>query len=79
MSNKLQCLTCGRPFPEGQGVTFTLIGKSLEFHSKACAYAFLKDLVLSISEDCISPSLRDIESKYEDRLEKYKKGMEKKI
>ncbi|AKV74728.1 MULTISPECIES: hypothetical protein [Metallosphaera] len=79
MSQSHVCLTCGRPFPEGQGIILTLAGRTLEFHSKACAYSFLKDLVFSISEDCVSSPLRDVYEKRQEALEEMKKRAEKKI
>jgi hypothetical protein len=45
MKAKLECIVCGRKFPEGQGIKLTMKGEDYYFHSKACAYTFLKEAV----------------------------------
>ncbi|AWR99944.1 hypothetical protein [Metallosphaera hakonensis] len=79
MSEKHECITCGRPFPEGQGIIMNLAGRKLEFHSKACAYSFLRELLLSVPEDCVSSPLREVYTKHEEKLDNLKKKAEKKI
>ncbi|MEM3863672.1 MAG: hypothetical protein QW699_04180 [Metallosphaera sp.] len=54
-------------------------GRKLEFHSKACAYTFLRELIYSVPEDCVSSPLREIYSKREDILKQRAKKSEKKI
>jgi hypothetical protein len=79
MQETHECLTCGRPFPRGQGVTLSVSGKNLEFHSKSCAYSFMRELLYSLKEDCLTLPLREVLAKYEEKLEQSKKKAEKKI
>lgn len=74
-----RCQVCGRPFHEGQGISLVLAQKKLDFHSKACAYKFLKELVSSVDEQCLSSAVKDIQQRYEDALEKLEKVRAKKI
>jgi len=32
VESKHKCLTCGRVFPEGQGIVIKIAGETLEFH-----------------------------------------------
>ncbi|WP_238025963.1 hypothetical protein [Metallosphaera javensis (ex Hofmann et al. 2022)] len=57
----------------------SLAGRTLEFHSKACAYSFLRELVFSVPEDCVSSPLREIYEKHQEALEEMKKRAEKRI
>ena len=79
MGEKYVCLVCGRIFPQGQGVKITIKGTDYYFHSKACAYKFLRELVLSADIDCISDVAKEIRRKYEDLLEKKKEASKKVI
>ncbi|WP_338601745.1 hypothetical protein V6M85_00700 [Sulfolobus tengchongensis] len=79
MTQKYTCNTCGRVFPEGQGVILEVGSDKLYFHSKACAYKFLKEIVIGSDTDCISSSLKKVKKKYEEILEAASKKAEKKI
>lgn len=77
MGEKNVCLVCGRTFPQGQGVRITIKGSDYFFHSKACAYKFLREIVLSSDADCISDVIKDVKRKYEDILEKKREASKK--
>ncbi|MEM0200575.1 MAG: hypothetical protein QW281_01400 [Saccharolobus sp.] len=79
MSKKYVCDTCGRVFPEGQGILFEINNNKLYFHSKACAYKFLKEVLLETDSDCINDSLKKVKKKYSELLEEMSKKSEKKI
>ncbi|MEW9491610.1 MAG: hypothetical protein TQ35_0005330 [Candidatus Aramenus sulfurataquae] len=77
MRQKFLCLVCGRSFYEGQGVVITIADRKLEFHSKACAYKFFKNVLENADKDCISSAVKDVYKKFSESLEKRK--IEKKI
>ncbi|AWR95029.1 hypothetical protein [Acidianus brierleyi] len=78
MEQKHVCLVCGKSFTEGQGIILTIADRKLEFHSKSCAYKFLKEVIMNSEKDCISSPLKDVYKKYSDLLDKREK-IEKKI
>ncbi|AOL15641.1 hypothetical protein BFU36_01595 [Sulfolobus sp. A20] len=79
MDNKYICSICGRTFPEGQGIKIEIVGEKLYFHSKSCAYKFLKEVILNSDSDCIGSSVKNIQRKYKEILEDKAKKAQKKI
>ncbi|QIW24207.1 hypothetical protein EWF20_08655 [Sulfolobus sp. S-194] len=79
MIEKYVCAVCGRMFPQGQGVKITIKGTDYYFHSKACAYKFLREVVLSADPDCIFGVAKDVKRKYDDILEKKREASKKVI
>ncbi|QGA54347.1 hypothetical protein GFS03_07070 [Sulfolobus sp. E5-1-F] len=79
MSHKYTCNVCGRSFPEGQGIIIEISNDKLYFHSKSCAYKFLKEIVMEADTDCINSSLKKVRKKYDEILEQMSKKAEKKI
>ncbi|EZQ06783.1 MULTISPECIES: hypothetical protein [Acidianus] len=75
---KYVCLTCGRPFNEGQGIILRIGERDLTFHSKACAYKFLKEVLQNADSGCISSPLREIYRKYDEIREKIEERAKKK-
>jgi large subunit ribosomal protein L24e len=57
----------------------SMVGNELTFHSKACAYRFLKEVVLMIEPESLSGAIREVLKRHEKRIEEAKKKMEKKI
>ncbi len=45
MSERLECIVCGRKFYRAQGVRLNAAGIELAFHSKACALKFVRSLL----------------------------------
>ena len=77
MKQKFTCVVCGRTFYEGQGIVYGIKGTRLYFHSKACAYKFLKDLVELSDPECLN--LKDVMKKYEELAEQREKRAKKVI
>ncbi|MEM0373210.1 MAG: hypothetical protein QXV69_03055 [Sulfolobaceae archaeon] len=73
------CNVCGRKFPKGQGIIINIADETLTFHSKDCAYKFLRQVVENSEKGCISSSIKTILKKYEEMIEIKKKKSEKKI
>jgi len=64
-----RCVTCGRPFPEGQGVIVSRGGLTLAFHSGRCAYRFFKLLFERVEERCVVGAARELVSELEKAQE----------
>jgi YHS domain-containing protein len=79
MKAKLECIVCGRKFPEGQGIKLTMKGEDYYFHSKACAYMFLKEAVYNVDVDEISGIFKELRKKYEEINEKKRQAAKKVI
>jgi DNA-directed RNA polymerase subunit RPC12/RpoP len=79
MEEKYVCLTCGKTFYSGQGIILTVADRKLYFHSKACAYKFLKEVILNVDKDCISSTVKDVYKKYEELAKKREENAKKKI
>ncbi|AKA74192.1 hypothetical protein SULI_09940 [Saccharolobus solfataricus] len=79
MSQKYTCNVCGRSFPEGQGIIIEISSNKLYFHSKSCAYKFLKEIIMEADTDCINSSLKKVKKKYDEILEHLSEKAEKKI
>jgi|ECHhosMinimDraft_1075155.scaffolds.fasta_scaffold00027_2 hypothetical protein len=56
-----------------------LSGKSLEFHSKDCAYKFLRELMQQVDSDCVSGPVKRLLDNYEERRQEAAKQKQKKI
>ena len=82
-SKKLKCIVCGRIFYHGQGITLTIAGKELHFHSKKCALNFFKSMILYLDEKDLEKAVTATLKEYEERLreieERSKKSIEKLI
>lgn len=72
-------MVCGRKFYEGQGIILTISDKKLYFHSKGCAYKFLRVVIENSNTDCISDSLEITIKNFREKLESKSKASEKKI
>ncbi len=79
MSVKLKCVTCGRPFPRGQGVVLSKGGLTLTFHSSRCAYRFFKLLLDRIDERCFVDVAKGLASELERVLEERRARVQKRI
>ena len=77
MKVNLECIVCGRKFPEGQGIKLTVKGEDYYFHSKACAYKFLKEVLYTIDMDEVSGIFRELRKKYREINEKKKEATKK--
>jgi YHS domain-containing protein len=77
MTEKHECIVCGRIFPEGQGVKLVIKGNDYYFHSKACAYKFLKEVIYAADQDRISDIFKQVKKKYEELLEKKREKAKK--
>jgi len=73
------CNVCGRKFPKGQGIIMSVFGETLAFHSKSCAYKFLRQVVENSEKGCISASIKSVLKKYEEIIELKNKKAQKKI
>lgn len=69
MRRRFKCVTCGRLFPEGQGVILGRGGLILTFHSSRCAYKFFKLLVDRLDERCFIEASRGLVEELEKLLE----------
>lgn len=76
---KYRCITCGRPFPNGQGVIIKIGDDVLEFHSSRCFAKFAKSLLERMPYDEIKGYVKKIREEYEDLLEQKRKIRAKKI
>jgi len=70
-----RCIVCGRKFPKGQGIVIEKSGRTMYFHSKRCAYRFLKLLLERVDDSCIKPSIDEVLEEFnrvlrERRIEK---------
>jgi hypothetical protein len=77
--NKYNCIVCGRKFPEGQGIIMNISETILTFHSKRCAYKFLRSLVEEMDRECINSPLNKIKRKFDELIEIKMKKAEKRI
>ncbi len=73
-----ECMICGRPFPEGQGIVLEKSGFALTFHSSRCAAKFLKLLLERLDDDCARPALRELTRELTEALQ-IKKEKSKKV
>lgn len=71
-----RCVICGRKIPEGQGIVLSRGSLILRFHSSKCASKFLRALLESAEEGCLS-SMERVAREREKALEA--KKTEKKI
>ena len=62
------CIVCGRPFPEGQGIVITKSRHVLHFHSRRCAYRFLRMLLERLEDGCVSGPLGELVREYNKLL-----------
>lgn len=72
-------MVCGRRFYEGQGIILSISSKRLYFHSKSCAYKFLKNIIENISSDCIGDSIDIVIKNFREKIESKSKETQKKI
>ncbi len=79
MNREFKCITCGRRFPEGQGVMISRGSLTLTFHSSRCAYKFFKLLLERVDERCFMDTARDLISELEKSLELRKTRVVKRI
>ncbi|WP_048054399.1 hypothetical protein [Sulfolobus acidocaldarius] len=79
MKRRNECIVCGRIFYEGQGIKITVKGRDYLFHSKACAYKFLKEAIYDMDADQVVEAFKTIEKKYSEILEKFKEKKKKVI
>lgn len=73
------CITCGRPFPEGQGIILNIGGEILEFHSSKCFAKFAKELFERMPPEEIRGYVRKVREEFQELLEQKKKLKAKKI
>ncbi|MEB3773863.1 MAG: hypothetical protein GSR86_02910 [Desulfurococcales archaeon] len=55
-----QCIVCGRKFPEGQGIVIEKSGRVMHFHSRRCAYRFLRLVLERADDSCIKPAIDEV-------------------
>ncbi len=79
VESKHKCLTCGRVFPEGQGIVIKIAGETLEFHSSKCFAKFARELLSRLPQDEIKGYIKKIREEYEEVLEQKRKLKSKKI
>lgn len=74
-----ECVVCGRKFPEGQGVIMTIAGKKLYFHSKRCAYRFLRSLIDKVDSSALGRALNETLKEFEELKKRRAELTKKKI
>ena len=74
-----RCIVCGRKFPEGQGIVMKVGNVVLEFHSKRCAYKFLRELVERLDPSVVEPVAKGLKKEMEERLRIKEERSKKKI
>ncbi|MCD6428750.1 MAG: hypothetical protein J7L12_03945 [Desulfurococcales archaeon] len=79
MTEKLTCIVCGRKFPRGQGVIFTIEGKEYVFHSKKCAIKFIRRVIEELDKSALKSAFDKVSSEFEKELELAKERVTKKI
>jgi ribosomal protein L24E len=79
VERKHYCVTCGRPFPSGQGIIIKIGNEVLEFHSSRCFAKFAKSLIERIPHDEIKGYVRKVREEYEELLEQKRKTRAKRI
>ncbi|MCE4599338.1 MAG: hypothetical protein F7C81_03975 [Desulfurococcales archaeon] len=67
------CIVCGRKFPHGQGIVMSKAGYTMHFHSRDCAYRFMKLLLERLDDSCVQGPLRELINEMEKALEEKKK------
>ncbi len=72
-------MSCGRKFPEGQGIVIKIGGTILEFHSKRCAYRFLRELVERLEPAVVEPVAKNLKKEMEEKLKIEERRARKKI
>lgn len=73
------CITCGRVFPEGQGIVIRLGNDLLEFHSSRCLAKFAKSLLERVPYEEIKGYIKKLREEYQELNEQKKKLRAKKI
>ncbi len=63
---KLECIVCGRKFPEGQGIVIERAGVRLVFHSKACLAKFFRMFVERLDEHAFKLAVRELVKELEE-------------
>ena len=68
-SRHYQCIVCGRKFPEGQGIIMDAGGRVLHFHSRRCAYRFMRLVLERADINCIRGPIDEVLSEFRKILE----------
>ncbi|BCU68354.1 hypothetical protein HS7_17910 [Sulfolobales archaeon HS-7] len=79
MTSKMRCMTCGRFFPEGQGVSLKIGDDSLLFHSNSCAFKFVREVLLEVDRECITGPLEDTKKRFNEKIKLLDEKKQKKI
>jgi len=64
-----ECIVCGRRFPHGQGIIMDVAGKILYFHSRRCAYRFMRLVMERADEKCIRGPIDEVLREFNRILE----------
>ena len=68
MTDKYECIVCGRKFPKGQGVIIVVKGSEYAFHSKGCAIKFFKRLVEELDPNTLYEAFERVRKSFEEEL-----------
>ena len=79
MPDKLTCIVCGRVFPKGQGVVFSVGGKEYFFHSKSCAIKFVRRAIEEFEPEKIVQVFDRVRKEFEEELNDKRERTAKKI
>jgi len=79
MTEKLECIVCGRKFPRGQGVVLVVAGKEYTFHSKRCALKFLRRVLEEIDEGILTKAFSNVAKEFAEELKELREKKAKKI
>mgnify|MGYP000389059615 CR=1 FL=1 len=73
MKKMLECIVCGRRFPEGQGIKIDVGDRVLVFHSKSCTLKFMRILLERLPREELKKAIRETLEEY-DRIKKERKS-----
>lgn len=79
MTEKLECIVCGRKFPRGQGIILVVAGKEYAFHSKRCAIKFLRRVLEEIDEGVLAKAFSNVARELAEELEELRERKAKRI
>lgn len=79
MSERMECIVCGRRFYRGQGVRIEAAGVELVFHSKVCALRFVRSLLEHLEPNVLKRGVSETLTEFREARKKLEDARAKTI